>query len=179
MKAMFPHTGEPSSRSFSFSLIPIHKDTLTPTRITTLHQNRQTTHQQYTCSACQRIEELTTCPPLETRFAILLFPAIPGFAKTVPFNSNPAQGSTMSSSLSQGSSLPPPPILCDSVSSDLGKVGAQSKRPLSDSQSEQLVKARRLGDVSSTDYEFTQAQDDHSTESAVNVLRELRLREYE
>ncbi|KAF9271701.1 hypothetical protein BGZ88_005724, partial [Linnemannia elongata] len=105
-------------------------------------------------------------------------PAIPAparFTITVLFNSNPAQGSSMSSSSPPGSSSPPP----NSAFPNPGKVGTQSKGPLSDSQSEQLVTARRLEDVSSIDYEFDQAQDDHSTESSVNALRVLRLREYE
>ncbi|OAQ27423.1 WD40 repeat-like protein [Linnemannia elongata AG-77] len=85
----------------------------------------------------------------------------------------------MSSSLYQGSSSPPPPISFNSAFSDPVKVGTQSKRPLSISQSEQLVKARRLEDVSSTHYEFDQAQDNYNIESAVNALRVLRLREFE
>ncbi|OAQ27426.1 WD40 repeat-like protein [Linnemannia elongata AG-77] len=80
----------------------------------------------------------------------------------------------MSSSSPPGRSSPP----SDSAFSDPGKEGRQSKRPLSDSQSEQLVKARRLEDILSTDYEFAQTQDNHSIESAVNALRVLRLREY-
>ncbi|KAG0044156.1 hypothetical protein BGZ90_008866, partial [Linnemannia elongata] len=64
------------------------------------------------------------------------------------------------------SSSTPPPITPGSAFSDPENLGTQSKRPLSVSQPEQLVKARRLEDVSSTDYEFAQAQDDHSTESA-------------
>ncbi|KAF9307671.1 hypothetical protein BGZ91_008279, partial [Linnemannia elongata] len=84
----------------------------------------------------------------------------------------------MLSSSPPGSSSPSPPIPSDTVSSDPGKVGTQSKRLLSISQSEQLVKARRLEDVSSTDYEFAQAQHDHSTESAIDALRMRRLEEY-
>ncbi|KAF9333744.1 hypothetical protein BGZ91_011127 [Linnemannia elongata] len=80
------------------------------------------------------------------------------------------------------SSSPPPgssSLPSDSAFSDPEKLGTQSKRPLSVSQLEQLVKARRLEDVSNADYEFALAQHDHSNESAVNALRELRLREYE
>ncbi|KAG0058572.1 WD_REPEATS_REGION domain-containing protein, partial [Linnemannia elongata] len=85
----------------------------------------------------------------------------------------------MSTSPSQGSSSPPPLIPSNSAFSEPGRLWTQSKRPLSISQVEQPVKARRLEDVSSTDLELTQTQDDRSIESAVNTLRMQRLEEYE
>ncbi|KAG0046685.1 WD_REPEATS_REGION domain-containing protein, partial [Linnemannia elongata] len=85
----------------------------------------------------------------------------------------------MSSLSPPGSSSPLPPIPSGSAPSNPGKLGTQSKRPLSISQLEQLVKTRRLEDVSSTDFELTQAEDDYSIESTVTALRMQRLEEYE
>ncbi|KAF9123435.1 WD_REPEATS_REGION domain-containing protein, partial [Linnemannia schmuckeri] len=84
----------------------------------------------------------------------------------------------MSSLLLEDTSSPPPPSPSGSASLDSGKVGTQSKRPFSVSQTEQRVKARRLEGTSSSDYELTKAQDDRKVESAVLTLRMQRLSEY-
>ncbi|KAF8948443.1 WD_REPEATS_REGION domain-containing protein [Haplosporangium gracile] len=83
----------------------------------------------------------------------------------------------MSSSLPEGSSSPPPsPSSFSSL--DSGKLGAQSKRPPSVSQAEQLLKTMRLEDTSNSDYELTETQDDQNIESAVLTLKKQRLDEY-